>query len=99
MSHPVAAEAAVRQDVCMTTPPVASEVWQARIGVELAEQLRADADLLGLEGRTEIVKEGLRLLHQHAAQERMARSVQDFYGDAVPPRPIGVRARRLTEGS
>jgi hypothetical protein len=77
----------------MTTPPT-SEVWQARIGGELADQLRHDAELLGLAGRTEIVKEGLRLLHQHAAQERMARNVKDFYGDALPPRPIGVRARQ-----
>ena len=70
-----------------------SEVWQARIGAELAEQLRADAMLLGLEGRTEIVKEALRLLHEQAVQERMARSVSEFYGDALPSRPIGVRAR------
>jgi hypothetical protein len=77
----------------MTTPPVTSEVWQARIGRELAEQLREDAALLGLEGRTEIVKEALRLLHQQAAQERMAQSIQEFYGEAMPPRPIGLRPR------
>jgi len=77
----------------MSPSPVTSEVWQARIGRDLAEQLREDAVLLGLEGRTEIVKEALRLLHQQAAQERMARDVQEFYGDALPPRPIGLRAR------
>ncbi len=68
----------------------ASEVWQARIGRELAEQLRADADVLGLDGRTDIVKAALALLHQQAAEERMARSVADFYGDAPPPLPLGV---------
>lgn len=74
--------------------PTTSEVWQARIGVDLADQLRSDAELLGLAGRTEIVKEGLRLLHQHAAQERMARDVADYYGESTPARPIGVRPRK-----
>jgi hypothetical protein len=78
---------------------MSSEVWQARIGGELAEQLREDAELLGLDGRTEIVKQGLLLLHQQAAQERMARSVEDFYGDAAPPRGIGVRPRKSSKRS
>ena len=71
-----------------------SEVWQARIGAELAAQLREDAELLGLDSRTDMVKEGLRLLHQVAAQERMARNVEEFYGGKEPPLPIGVRPRR-----
>lgn len=79
------------------TAPAPSEVWQARIGADLATQLRADAALLGLEGRTEIVKQGLRLLHQQAAQERMARSVEAFYGDEAPPPGIGVRRRKPTK--
>jgi hypothetical protein len=68
----------------------ASEVWQARIGRNLAEQLRADAAVLGLEGRTDIVKAALALLHRRAAEERMARSVDDYYGDAPAPLPLGV---------
>lgn len=68
----------------------ASEVWQARIGRDLAEQLRADAEVLGLEGRTDIVKAALALLHRRAAEERMARSVDDFYGDTPAPLPLGV---------
>lgn len=68
----------------------ATEVWQARIGHELAAQLRADADILGLNGRTDIVKAALQLLHRRAAEERMARSVDAFYGNAVPALPIGV---------
>jgi hypothetical protein len=67
-----------------------SEVWQARIGAELAAQLRADAEVLGLTGRTEIVKAALELLHRQAAEQRMATSVDDFYGDAEPPLPLGV---------
>lgn len=67
-----------------------SEVWQARIGAELATQLRADAEILGLTGRTEIVKAALELLHRQAAEQRMAKSLDDFYGDAAPPLPLGV---------
>lgn len=68
-----------------------SETWQARIGHDLAAQLCRDAELLGLDGRTEIVKAALELLHRRAAEERMARSVVDFYGDDDPPLPVGVR--------
>lgn len=67
-----------------------SEIWQARIGPELAAQLREDADVLGLSGRTDIVKAALQLLHRQAAEERMARSVDSFYGGAEPALPIGV---------
>jgi hypothetical protein len=67
-----------------------SEVWQARIGADLAAQLRADAEVLGLAGRTEIVKAALELIHRQAAEERMAKSVDDFYGGATPPLPLGV---------
>lgn len=75
----------------MTTVTGASETWQARITHELAAQLRDDAKVLGLDGRTEIVRAALEMLHRRAAEERMARSVEDFYGDAEPPLPIGVR--------
>lgn len=67
-------------------------MWQARIGHELAAQLRADSEVLGLRGRTEIVKAGLELVHRRAAEQRMATSVDTFYGDAEPPLPIGVFA-------
>lgn len=76
----------------MTTRTGATEVWQARIGHELAAQLRADADILGVNGRTEIVKAALQLLHRRAAEERMARSVDEFYGGAAPTLPVGVLA-------
>ena len=67
-----------------------SEVWQARIGADQAAQLRADAEVLGLAGRTEIVKAALELMHRQAAEQRMANSVDDFYGGAMPPLPLGV---------
>jgi hypothetical protein len=71
-------------------PAGASEVWQARIGRDFAEQLRADAAVLGLEGRTDIVRAALGLLHKQAAEERMAQSVDEFHGESAPPLPLGV---------
>ncbi len=75
----------------MSSRPPSTEVWQARIGRELAAQLRSDSEILGLSGRTDFVKAGLQLLHRRAAEERMARSVEAFYGDTAHPLPIGVR--------
>jgi hypothetical protein len=83
----------------MTASTGASETWQARISHELAAQLRSDAEVLGLAGRTEIVKAALELLHRRAAEERMARSVDEFYGDAEPPLPIGVRPASRPTGT
>ncbi len=77
----------------MATSTGTSETWQARIGRDFAVQLRRDAQLLGLDGRTEIVKAALELLRRHAAEERMARSIDDFYGDHQPPLPVGVRGK------
>lgn len=74
------------------TPSGATEVWQARIGHDLAAQLRADAGFLGINARTDIVKAALQLLHRWAAEERMARSVDGFYSGATPELPIGVLA-------
>lgn len=74
----------------MTVDVGGTEVWQARIGRDLAAQLREDSEVLGLSGRTEIVKAALQLLHRRAAEERMARNVDDFYEGRQPPLPIGV---------
>ena len=78
----------------MTITTGASETWQARITHELAAQLREDAELLGLDGRTEIVKAALVLLHKQAAEERMARSVDSFYSGREPALIIGVWSSR-----
>ena len=83
----------------MTATTGASETWQARITHELAAQLRSDAAVLGLDGRTEIVRAALELLHRRAAEERMARSVDAFYGDSRPPLPIGARPARTSSHS
>lgn len=74
----------------MTALTGSTEVWQARIGRGFAAQLQEDAETLGLDGRTDIVKAGLQLLHRRAAEERMASSVDTFYAGAPPPLPVGV---------
>jgi hypothetical protein len=71
-------------------PTTPTEIWQARIGRDLAAQLREDAEVLGLAGRTDIVRAALELLHRRAAEERMARDIDEFYVDSAPPLPIGV---------
>lgn len=76
----------------MTTSTAATEVWQARIGRDFAAQLVEDARTLGLDGRTDIVRAGLQMLHRRAAEERMALSVDTFYRGSPPPLPIGVLA-------
>lgn len=81
----------------MATTTGASETWQARITHDLAAQLRIDPKLLGLDGRTEIVKAALDLLHRRAAEERMARNVDDYYGNSEPPLPVGVRPARADD--
>jgi hypothetical protein len=67
--------------VAMTLRTRGSEVWKARIGHEFATQLRADGATLGVSGPSEIVKVALQRLHRHVAEERMARCVDDFYGE------------------
>lgn len=74
----------------MTQASRSTEVWQARIGRDLAAQLRSDSEVLGLSGRTDIVKAALALLHRRAAEERMARNIEQFYGNVPPALPIGL---------
>ena len=52
-----------------------------------------------MDGRTDIVKAALEMLHRRAAEERMARSVHGFYDGETPPLPIGVAADDENTGS
>jgi hypothetical protein len=72
----------------MTTTTGATETWQPRITHELAAQLRDDAKLLGLDGRTEIVKADLQLLRR-----------RDFYAEHEQSLPVGVRPKRREASS
>jgi hypothetical protein len=64
---------------------------QARIDAAFARTLvEQDAAVLGLEGPSALVREGLRLLHERARQEAMIAGYDDFYRGAPAPLPAGV---------
>lgn len=64
---------------------------QARIDGEFAKILvERDAAVLGLDGPSELVREGLRLVHQRAEQQEMADSYDAFYAGKAAPLPAGV---------
>jgi hypothetical protein len=58
---------------------------QARVDTEFARLLEADADVLGLASTSDLVREGLRLLHLRAREVAMAASYDGFYGDEPAP--------------
>lgn len=63
---------------------------QARVPVGLArELLEHDGPALGLDGMSEIVREGLRLLHRLAREQRAAAELEEYHG-GVAPLPAGV---------
>ncbi len=66
---------------------------QARIDVGFARELvERDAAVLGLEGPSELVREGLRLLHRRAREMDLAAAYDEFYARETAPLPAGVVA-------
>jgi hypothetical protein len=66
-------------------------VLQARVDADFArELLEDDAAVLGLDGASDVVREGLRLLHRHAREQAAAAAYDAFYGDSPTPLPPGV---------
>lgn len=66
---------------------------QARVDAELARELvESDAPVLGLEGTSALVREGLRLVHKRARELTMAEEYGKFYGETPAPLPEGVAA-------
>jgi hypothetical protein len=66
---------------------------QARIDVGFARELvEHDAAVLGLEGPSELVREGLRLLHRRASEMDLAAAYDEFYDGGTAPLPAGVMA-------
>jgi hypothetical protein len=59
---------------------------QARVDSEFARELvEHDAKVLGISGQSELVREGLRMLHKHASELAMAESYDKFYrGQSAP---------------
>jgi hypothetical protein len=60
-------------------------VVQARVSEAEAATAQQDAAVLGLEGTSEAVREGLALLHRRAHLVALAQSYDDFYGGEPAP--------------
>src|SRR5579884_2243768 len=68
-----------------------SVIMQARIDGEFARTLvERDARVLGLSGPSDLVREGLRLVHRQAQEKEMAEGYDRFYGGQPAPLPAGV---------
>lgn len=64
---------------------------QARIDAGFARELvEHDAVVLGLDGPSELVREGLRLLHRRAREMDVAAAYDEFYSGQAAPLPAGV---------
>jgi hypothetical protein len=64
---------------------------QARVDGAFARELvERDAVLLGLDGPSDLVREGLRMVHQRANEMAMAAAYDEFYGEEPAPLPVGV---------
>jgi hypothetical protein len=84
------ARGCMTERIRMSQSGASPQIWQARVPAELARMLLDDARVLGLTGRSDVVRAGLHLLHREALEERMARDIDNFYGDETPPLPVGV---------
>ncbi len=105
-SSAAAAQAVLREPAASTSkrargararvsrPAAAGTVtMQARIDAGFARELvDHDAAVLGLGGPSELVREGLRLLHRRAREMDVAAAYDEFYSGAVAPLPAGVVA-------
>ncbi len=64
---------------------------KARVDADFAAELLGnDAPVLGLGGMSEVVREGLRLVHKRARALALAAEYDDFYGGQSAPLPEGV---------
>jgi hypothetical protein len=73
--------------------PSGTVTMQARVDADFARELvEADAPVLGLDGTSALVREGLRLVHKQARELAMAREYDEFYGGEPAPLPEGVAA-------
>jgi hypothetical protein len=64
---------------------------QARVDASFARVLtEQDAVVLGLDGPSALVREGLRLVHEPAREAAMIALSDEFYGGGRAPLPVGV---------
>lgn len=74
-----------------TAPRSASVIMQARVDEEFARALvEQDAVVLGLDGPSALVREGLRLVHERAREAAMIAAYDEFYAGERAPLPAGV---------
>ena len=86
-----AKKASAGKTTAAAAPTRASVIMQARIDGEFARTLvERDAVVLGLDGPSDLVREGLRLVHQQAQEQAMADSYDEFYVGKPAPLPAGV---------
>lgn len=86
-----AKKAAARKTSAQARP--ASVILQARVDANFAEELlERDAAVLGLGGPSEVVREGLNLLHRRAQVQTLIDSYDTFYEGARAPLPTGAPA-------
>src|SRR5438105_12963861 len=68
-----------------------SGIMRARVDEAFARTLvDEDAAVLGLAGPSELVREGLRLVHERASEAAMVAAYDRFYGGGIAPLPSGV---------
>jgi hypothetical protein len=72
-------------------PKPGSVIMQARIDETFARALvEEDAVVLGLDGPSALVREGLRLVHERAREAAMVAAYDEFYRGRPAPLPAGV---------
>jgi hypothetical protein len=72
-------------------PKTSSVILQARVDGDFAEELLShDAVVLGLDGPSEVVREGLKLIHRRAQEQALIDSYDAFYQGHRAPLPAGV---------
>ena len=60
-------------------------LMQARVPRELADHVAEDAKILGLDGVSDVIREGLRLVHRRAKLVALAAEYDDYYGGEPAP--------------
>lgn len=62
-----------------------SVVMQARVPKEIAQHVPDDTEVLGLDGQSDAIREGLRLLHQKAQLVALGMNYDHFYDSQPAP--------------
>src|SRR4051794_18610575 len=73
----------------VTARPPGSVIMQARVDAAFAEELlHTDAPVLGIDGASELVREGLRLVHRRAQEQALIDSYDTYYDGERAPLPV-----------